>query len=151
MGVRYGGRGVGFESRSDAGEKEKHRVHKDDECGMMPRPCENGELRTRYRQHSQGTQRNDPACIARSTKHRAWDMTSTQAVTITPDYLRLTFRTTLLFLSFLDHIHLSCKLKPCHTFFLQNHLLLFTRENTIASTYCRFPVRTLEYFQGEYL
>ena len=43
-GVRYGDDGVGVESRPDAGEKEKHTVHKDSECGTMPRPRENGVL-----------------------------------------------------------------------------------------------------------
>ena len=30
------------------------------------------------------------------------------------------------FFPFLDHIRLSCRLRPCHTFFLQNHVLLLT-------------------------
>ena len=66
-------------SRADRmlGKKEKRTVHKDGECGTMPRPRENGVLHARYRQRSQSTQRNDPACVARSTKHRAWDKTST--------------------------------------------------------------------------
>ena len=44
-GVRYEGRGVGVESRPNAGEKEKHTVHKDGECETMLRPRENRELR----------------------------------------------------------------------------------------------------------
>ena len=99
-GIRYEGRGVRVESRPDAGEKEKRTVHKDGECGTMLWPRENRELRTRYRQRLQGMQRNDPARVAWSTKHRAWDMTSIQAFTITPDYPLLTLLTTLLFLSF---------------------------------------------------
>ena len=51
-GVRYEGRGMRVESRPDAREKEKHTVHKDGEHCTMPRPRENGELRTRYRQRS---------------------------------------------------------------------------------------------------
>ena len=78
-------------------------------------------------------------------------MTSAQDFPITPYYPRLTFlaRSSFCF-PFLDHIRLSCKLRPCPTFFLQNHLLLFIRENTIASTCCGFPVWTPKYFQGEY-
>ena len=38
------GRGVGVESRSDARKKEKRTVHKDGECGTMPRPHRNGVL-----------------------------------------------------------------------------------------------------------
>ena len=44
-GVQYGGRGMGVESRPDAREKEKHTVHKDDECGTRQRPRENGDLK----------------------------------------------------------------------------------------------------------
>ena len=43
--VRYEGRGVRVKSRPDAGEKEKHTVHKDGECETMLRPRENRELR----------------------------------------------------------------------------------------------------------
>ena len=35
---------MGVESHPDAGEKEKHMVHKDGECGTMPRPRKNGVL-----------------------------------------------------------------------------------------------------------
>ena len=52
-------------------------------------------------------------------------MTSTQTFTITPDYPLLTFFTTLLLLSFTrPHPSFHADLRPCHTFFLQNHLLL---------------------------
>ena len=44
-GVRYGGRGCGVESRPDVREKQKRTVHKDGECGTMPWPRKNGELR----------------------------------------------------------------------------------------------------------
>jgi len=39
------GRGMGVESRLDARKKGKCIVHKDGECGTMPRPRENGELK----------------------------------------------------------------------------------------------------------
>ena len=71
------GRVVRVERQPNAGEKEKCIVHKDGECGTMPRPRENGVPHAQYRQRLQGTQRNDLACVARSTKHRAWDKTST--------------------------------------------------------------------------
>ena len=45
-GVRYEGRGVRVESRPDAGEKEQRTMHKDGEHCTMPRPRENGELKT---------------------------------------------------------------------------------------------------------
>ena len=47
-------RGTRRESREPIGcwEKEKHTVYKDGEGGTMPRPCEDGELRARYRQRS---------------------------------------------------------------------------------------------------
>ena len=51
-GVRYEGRGVRVESRPDAGEKEQRTMHKDGEHCTMPRPRENRELKTRYRQRS---------------------------------------------------------------------------------------------------
>ena len=51
-GVRYEGRGVRVESRPDAGEKEQRTMHKDGEHCTMPRPRENGERKTRYRQRS---------------------------------------------------------------------------------------------------
>ena len=77
-------------------------------------------------------------------------MTSTQAFTITPDYPRLPSLLLFIFFPYHNHIHLSCRLRPCHTFFLQNHVLLCTWGNTIASTRCGFPVWTPEYFQDEY-
>ena len=39
------GRGMGVESQPDARKKEKHRVHEDGECGMMPQPHENRVLK----------------------------------------------------------------------------------------------------------
>ena len=109
----------------------------------MPRPRENGELRTRYRKRSQGTQRNDPACVAWSTKHRAWDMTSTQAFTTTPDYPRLLSLLLFFCFSFPDHICLSCRLGPCHMFFLQNHIPLLTlREHYFINPLCIFCSNT---------
>ena len=61
-------------------------------------------------------------------------MTFTQIFTITLNYPLLIPLLLFFFFPLLDHIRLSCRLRPCHTFFLQNHLLLFTFGRTLV--YC---------------
>ena len=70
-----------------------------------------------------------------STNTGLGDKTFTQAFTINPDYPRLTFFPLLFFFfPLLDHIWLSCILSPCHTFLLQNHLLLLNlREHYVIN------------------
>ena len=80
-------------------------------------------------------------------------MTSTQAFPITPNYPKANF--SLLFFFSFPSLFTICanllyELRPRHTCFLQNYILLLLWGNTISSTHCGFPVRTPEYFQEEY-
>ena len=83
-GVRYEGRGVRVESRPDAGKRRSAQCTKVASTARCRSHTKTGCYRSRHRRRSQGTQRNDPACVARSTKHRAWDMTSTQTFLLLP-------------------------------------------------------------------
>ena len=85
-GVQYGGRGMRVESRPDVRKMKSTQCTRTASMARCRDHAKTGCYRFRHRRRSQGTQRNDPACVARSTKHRAWDMTSTQTFPSTPYY-----------------------------------------------------------------